>query len=89
MTEASLVVLGHAVGAVLLSWAYFRRYRIKRPPIGVLNLADVGVMIGAVVLVPFLYLALPAWLVAGLLALGITSELYFGGEPVLPASWFT
>jgi hypothetical protein len=89
MTEASLVVLGHAVGVVLLSWAYFRRYRIKRPPIGVLNLADVAVMLGAVVVVPFVYLALPTWLVAGLLALGVSSELYFGGEPVLPAGWLT
>jgi hypothetical protein len=39
------------------------------------------------VLVPYLYLILPIWLVAGLLALGILSVLYFAWEPILLTSW--
>jgi hypothetical protein len=69
------------------SWAYFRRYQLARPPIGVMSLGDVAVMIGATVVVPYLYLALPVWLVAGLFALGVLSVLYAMAEPVLRATW--
>jgi hypothetical protein len=79
-----LVVFGHAVAAATLSWAYFRRYPVSRPPIGVINLTDVALILGGIVLIPYLYLALPAWLVAGLLMLGIGSVLYAVCEPVLP-----
>ena len=44
---------------MLLSWAYFRRYQLSRPPIGVFGLGDVVVMLAAIILIPFLYLALP------------------------------
>lgn len=84
---ANLVVLGHTFGAVALGWLYFRRHALKRPPIGVFNLTDVGFMLGGIVLVPFLYLALPLWLVAGLLALGALSAVYFAAEPVVRPSW--
>lgn len=53
------VVFGFATSAVLLGRAYFRRYEIIRPPVGVFNLGDVTVMIGAIVVLPYLYLALP------------------------------
>jgi hypothetical protein len=81
------VVFGFAASAILLGWAYFRRYEISRPPIGVLNFGDVAVMIGAIVLLPYLYLAFPLWLVAGIFALGIFSILYFTVEPILRARW--
>jgi len=81
--EAFVVLLGHAVAAQLLSCGYFRRYAITRPPIGVFNLWDIAVMIGGIVLVPYLYLALPPWLVGGLLAIGVLSALSFMWEPVL------
>jgi hypothetical protein len=88
MLPSSLyVVFGFAAGAVLLSWAYFRRYQLARPPIGVFGLGDVLVMIGAIILIPFLYLALPLWFVTGLLALAMLSLLYFTLEPVLRSSW--
>jgi hypothetical protein len=80
-----LVVLGLAVATVLLSWLYFRRYRVTRPPIGVFNLIDIAYMIGGIVLVPYLYLVLPTWMVATLLAVGAASVLYFVWEPVLPS----
>jgi hypothetical protein len=83
MLLASFVVLSHVTAAVILAWLYFRRHAMTRPPIGVFNLGDVAVMIGMVILVPFLYLWLPLWAVAGLLALASTSILYFTWEPVL------
>jgi hypothetical protein len=85
--EAFLVLLGHTAAALLLSWGYFRRYSITRPPIGVCNLWDIAVMIGGIVLVPYLYLALPPWFVGGLLAIGVLSALYFMWEPVLRRRW--
>ena len=71
-----LSVLAFSLLAVLLGWRYFHRYRIQRPPIGVVNLWDVAFMMGGIVIVPYLYLFLPAWLVGGLLgvaALGVLS----------------
>ena len=87
MREALIVVLGCATAAVLLSWVFFRRYAINRPPIGVFNARDVAVMIGGILLVPFLYLALPRWLVGGLLALGMLSAVYLLWEAMLRAGW--
>jgi hypothetical protein len=81
------VVLGCASGAVLLAWLYFGRYQVTRPPIGVVNLWDVVIMVGAIVLVPYLYLLLPLWLVAALLGVGYLSVLYAAAEPVLRARW--
>jgi hypothetical protein len=81
------VISTFAASAVLLGWAYFRRYEISRPPIGVFGLGDVMVMIGAIVLLPYLYLAFPLWLVAGIFALGVISILYFTVEPILRARW--
>lgn len=83
------VVFGFAAGALLLSWVYFRRYQLARPPIGVFGLGDVLVMIGAIILIPFLYLALPLWLVTGLLAVAMLSLLYFTLEPVLRSALAT
>jgi hypothetical protein len=40
-------------------------------------------MIGGIILVPYLYLLLPLWLIAGLLTLGALSVVYFLWEPVL------
>lgn len=87
MTLAILVVLAHTAAAMLLGWLYFRRYAIQRPPIGVFNLWDVAFMLGGIILVPYLYLWLPLWFVAGLLGLGALSILYFLLEPVLHTRW--
>ncbi len=84
---ATFIVLFHIVAAVILSWLYFRRYAMTRPPIGVFNLGDIAIMMGMVILIPFLYLLLPIWIVAGLLALASSSILYFAWEPVLRSAW--
>jgi len=66
---------------------YFRRCRMSRPPIGVFNLADVASMLVAIILLPLLYLALPARIVGAILFVGTTSLLYFTWEAVLKARW--
>src|SRR5687768_12059210 len=87
MVVVSIVVLSQIAAALLLSWGYFRRFAITRPPIGVFNLWDIAIMIGGIVLVPYLYLLLPSWLVGSLLALAILSVHYFAWEPILAARW--
>jgi hypothetical protein len=87
LTTSFYVVLGFTISAVLLGWVYFRNYQLARPSIGVLNLGDVAFMIGVIILIPYLYLVLPLWLVAALFALAMLSIVYFTGEPVLRAPW--
>jgi hypothetical protein len=88
MISTSLyVVVAFTASAVVLGWVYFRTYQIARPSIGVLNLADVAFMIGVIILIPYLYLALPLWLVAAILAMAMLSILYFVAEPLLRARW--
>jgi hypothetical protein len=81
------VVLGFTASAVLVGWAYFRTYQLARPSIGVINFGDVAFMIGLIVLIPYLYLALPLWLVTAILTMAMLGILYFTGEPVLRARW--
>lgn len=81
------VVLGCTAAVVLLGWAYFQRYQLVRPPLGVINLWDVGLMIGASVVVPYLDQIVPLWIVTGLLAVALLGMLYAGGEPVLSQRW--
>jgi hypothetical protein len=76
------VVLGCVTAALLLSWTYFARVQITRPPLGVINLMDVALMLGAIVLVPYFYLLLPTGLVVGFLGLGALSALYLTIEGV-------
>ncbi len=85
INTALVVVLALAAAAIILSMLYFRRFRIERPPIGVFNLQDVAFMMVGIILVPFLYVWLPTWLVGALLALSTLSLLYFMWEPVLRA----
>jgi hypothetical protein len=87
MTPAMIVVLGLVAAAMILSAVYFRRYAMTRPPLGVFDLTDIAIMLASIVIVPFLYLALPHWLVVGLLVVAVVSTLYFLLEPVLRAPW--
>ena len=73
--------------ALWLSWVSIRRYQMTRPPLGVFNLSDIAVMLLGVVLIPYLYLYLPRWLVSGLLLLGAGSILSLLFEPVLRLAW--
>lgn len=84
---AFLVLLGFVGGALLLSWGYFSRYALRRPPLGVFNLVDIALTLGGVIVVPYLYLALPLWLVAGLLGVAALSALLLLWEPLLRRGW--
>ncbi len=84
MSDAFLVVAAFSSGALFLASVYFRRRQITRPPIGVFNRRDMANLLALIVLVPYLYLAAPTTVVAGLLAVATLSTLYFTLQPLLP-----
>lgn len=77
-----LVFAGGALAAYL-SWLYFRRCTITRPPVGVFNLRDIAILMTTIALIPYLYLELPLVVVASIVTITVTSILYFTLEPVL------
>ena len=87
MIQLLLIIYALTLLAMGLGWVYFRHFSLKRPPIGVFNLWDVAVMMAGILLVPYLYLLLPTWLVASLLGLSALSVSYFCLEPLLPGHW--
>jgi hypothetical protein len=92
MIQAVFVIFLYALSAILLAWRYFRWYAIPRPPIGVFNLWDVMAMLCGILIIPYLYRWLPAWLVGGLLGLSALGLSYFTFEPVIasrPVLWST
>ena len=86
MGSALFVVAGYAALTVLAGWGYFRRYRVNKPPFGVVNLADVAIML-AFILVAYLYLVLPLWVVVGILGVGVLSAMYLALQPLLRWRW--
>lgn len=80
---SAFIVLSLAVCSVFFGMLYFRKYRIDRPPVGVLNLSDLLAMMVGIVFVPFLYLILPVWIVAGLLGLSALNLLYTAWQPIV------
>ncbi len=87
MIVATCGLFSLTVATTLLSWGYLSRYRVSRPPIGVMTLGDVCVLIAGIILIPYLYLALPGWLVSAILALGSVGILQLLWQPVLPGAW--
>ncbi len=77
------IALAFSLAAVWLGWSYFGRYQVQRPPLGVFTLWDVSLMMGGIVVVPYLYLLLPPWLVGGLLGLAALGVLSFTLESVI------
>lgn len=89
MTESLAVVTAAAVLALLAGWGYFRRYQVFRPPIGVFNIRDVGLFIGGIILIPYIYMIAPTWLVMAMLTLVTLGPVYIALEPALPTRWLT
>ena len=87
MMTAVSVVLACAIATVVLGWMYFRRYAISRPPIGVFNRRDVVIMVAVIVLIPYVYIRAPLWVVAGLLSLTMLSLFSSLLEPVVRRPW--
>lgn len=82
-----LMILAISFATLALGSLYFRRWQLTRPPVGVFDLGDVAFMLGTVVVLPLLYLALPGWLLVGLMALGALSAVYLAAEPILKSAW--
>jgi hypothetical protein len=85
MTTPILVVYALFLAAMLVSLAYFRRYRMPQPPLGVMNLWDVALTMVVIILIPHLHLWLPPWANTVFLSLVTASLLYFLLEPVVHA----
>ncbi|MFN8421838.1 MAG: hypothetical protein U0470_00065 [Anaerolineae bacterium] len=79
--SAPTVTLAFTVAAVLGSQLYSRRWTLQRPPVGVLNLWDVASIFVVILVLPFVYLALPRWAAASILFVQMTGLLYFVFEP--------
>lgn len=57
--------------------------RIERPAIGTFNYRDITVLLIFIILLPFLYAALPAWAITCFLAVTFAASLSFGYRPLL------
>ncbi len=84
---ASLALVVLTALTVLLGLVYFRHYTMTRAPLGVMNLGDVIFMLVAIVLIPYLYLSLPGWLVVALFAVGSLGVLQLLIEPMVQLPW--
>jgi hypothetical protein len=78
-----VIVFAGGALAACLSWLYFRRFAITRPPVGVFNLRDVAILMTAIAVIPYIYLELPLVVLASVLTVTVTGILYFTLEPVL------
>lgn len=87
MGAALSAVFSFCVLGAVLAWVYFRRFRPALPPIGVFNDGDVALMAAIIVVIPYVYLALPLWTVVLFLGAGFLSALYFTLQPILPSPW--
>ena len=65
--------------------AYFRRVRLDRPPIGAFNSRDLSILAAFIVLLPVLYLALPAGVLTGFLVVTFGRPLVIALRPILSA----
>jgi hypothetical protein len=89
VARAGLALFLLAGIAIVIGMAYFRCYALIRPPLGVMTLGDVAFMVGAIILIPYLYLSLPGWLVATLLGTGSLGLLQLLFEPLLRPAWLS
>jgi hypothetical protein len=83
MPISLFVVLGVAVLTTVGGTAYFRRVRVNRPPIGVVNLRDAVILVAVLMVMPYLYLALPLAAVTVLLGVVVLTALHLTLEPML------
>jgi hypothetical protein len=84
------IVAGCAMAAIVLAYAYFRRCTVTRPPIGVMNRVDVFIIAATIILIPFVYLALPLWAISLIVMPSGLAIVYLTLEPLLkhrPLIW--
>src|SRR5713226_4135516 len=83
----TIVVLFGALLTSACALLYFRRVRLDRPPLGVFNPRDVGVLLFFILGLPLLYLILPSYVLTGFLVLTFVSALYMALRPFLLARY--
>jgi hypothetical protein len=80
-----------ALAAVILvslgALYYFRKVRQERPPVGTFNGRDIAILLVLIIVLPFLYAAMPGWLITCFLALTFAAALSIGYRPVIGAGW--
>lgn len=86
IVPAPLVLFGAVIVTMILAWAYFCRYTMARPPIGVMNRSDVAILLILTVAFTFLDVIIPGWMTVALVGLGALSALYVTLEPVAQSS---
>lgn len=84
--QIAVVSVG-AVGTAAAALAYFHRVRIERPAIGAFNRRDLVILGGFIVVLPVLYLAVPAPVLLGFLVLTFGSAMGIALRPVLRARY--
>jgi len=79
----TIVVLFGALLTSACALLYFRRVRLERPPLGVFNPRDVGVLLFFIFALPLLYLVLPSVVLTSLLVVTFVSALYLALRPFM------
>ncbi|WP_331766408.1 hypothetical protein [Embleya sp. NBC_00896] len=82
-----LVTLGISVGVAVAGVVFFRNIVLPRPAVGAFNGNDMVVMMAFVVVLPFLYLGLPGWLLPGVLGLTLIGGLAVTYGSVVRPGW--
>ncbi len=70
-------VVGTALACALAVY-YFRRVRMDRPPIGTFNFRDITMLLTFIVLLPFLYAALPPLAITCFLCVTFAASIFYG-----------
>jgi hypothetical protein len=87
LLQQQLTGMAVSLAGVLLVCAcallYFRRVRLDRPPIGTFNARDIGILLTIITALPFLYAAVPLWVLTAFLVIGFASSLSIGYRPLL------
>ncbi len=83
-TSNIFILLGLIVLTQITAVLYFRRVTINRPPVGLYNLKDISFMMLMVILLPLLYVRLPATVVVVIMSLVFTNVLYYTFRVALP-----
>jgi hypothetical protein len=80
------VTLAATVAVSTCALHYFRRVRQERPPVGTFNGRDIGILLGLIIALPFLYAVLPSWTLTCFLALTFAASLSIGYRQIVGAA---
>jgi hypothetical protein len=79
LITATCSVLVVCLGAL----TYLRHVRLERPALGRFNARDIAVLSGFLIALPFLYVAMPQWLLTVFLTITFVASMSIGYRPVL------